>query len=80
MQLNGHQSQHKYDGIPDLLSQVYRKGGLVGFYKGFTATCMKVVPSTAVLFILNDKIKTLMLSEKELYRGFVPLADSSAEQ
>ena len=48
-----------------------------GFYKGFTATCMKVVPSTAILFILNDKIKSYLMSEEELMSGFVPLSDSS---
>ena len=79
MQLNGLQSQHKYDGITDLLQQVHRRDGMKGFYKGFTATCMKVVPSTAILFILNDKIKSFIMSEEELMSGFVPLSESSAD-
>ena len=66
MQLNGLQSQHKYDGVRDMLSQVYRRNGLAGFYKGFLATCLKIVPTTAILFVCNDKIKKLIMSEEEL--------------
>jgi len=50
-----------------------------GFYRGFTATCMKVIPATAILFICNNKIKTLIINEEERMAGFVKMPQSAAD-
>lgn len=77
MQLNGLQKQHQYNGHLDLFQQVYRRDGMGGFYKGFLATCMKVIPTTAILFFLNDKIKKQLMSREELMSCCIPIASSS---
>lgn len=79
MQLNGLKSCHNYSGYGDLLAQVYRKDGVPGFYRGFTATCLKVIPATAILFICNNKLKTLIIEEEERVGDYVKLPNSPVD-
>ena len=58
-------SEHNYSGYLDLICQLYRREGWHGFYKGFGATCLKVIPATAVLFICNNKLKILMMEKDQ---------------
>jgi hypothetical protein len=73
------QSNHNYTGYRDLFTQVHQRDGWKGFYRGFTATCLKVIPATALLFICNNNIKKLIMNEEELVGGFVKLPKSPVE-
>ena len=60
LQLNGLQPEHQYSGISDLIIKLYRQKGLTGFYMGYVATCLKVVPATTILFTCNEYFKRVM--------------------
>ena len=52
---------------------------MTGFYRGFTATCLKVIPATAILFICNNKLKTLIINEDEGVGGFVKIPNNTVD-
>ena len=43
-----------------LVKSVYKEHGLKGFYKGLSVTYYKVIPSTALVFALNEGIKKVI--------------------
>ena len=53
-QLNGSSSQYNYVNTPDIFLKIYQRWGLGGFYKGFSVTCIKSVPSSAILFFMSE--------------------------
>jgi solute carrier family 25 phosphate transporter 23/24/25/41 len=59
MQLNG-QPGHIYKNYPDACMQLWRKDGPKGFFKGVWATFLKVAPMTAILFMVNERMKNLI--------------------
>ena len=46
--------------IFDAIRQTYSKYGVLGFYKGFYVTCMKTIPTTAMLFVLNEQFRKIL--------------------
>lgn len=38
-------------------TEIYRSGGMRGFYTGLLTTYMKVMPSTAIAFAINEHLK-----------------------
>ena len=57
MQLNGSSPEHNYKNIFDLCYRMYKKDGFKAFYRGYNATLMKSIPTNAVLFLMNEKLK-----------------------
>lgn len=51
---------------------MHQRNGLAGFYKGFLATVLKIVPASAIIFVLNEKLKKLIIHEDELYTTISP--------
>jgi hypothetical protein len=49
-----------------------------GFYKGFTATCLKVLPTSAILFLVNNEIRKRILPQEELTRYQAPTDQETA--
>jgi len=60
MQLNGTSKEHNYDGLLDTVRKTYSRYGLQGFYRGFYVTLMKTLPTTAILFALNEQFRTIL--------------------
>ena len=54
MQLNGSKPEHNYINLLDACKKTYKRHGVGGFYKGFYVTLMKTIPTTAILFVLNE--------------------------
>ena len=53
-------SPDTYSGIADCLSDVFVKQGLVGLYKGFFATWLRLAPFTVLFFISFEYFKSLL--------------------
>ncbi|CEP64132.1 Mrx21p LALA0_S10e03180g [Lachancea lanzarotensis] len=51
---------YRYTGILDALRTIGRTEGFKGYYKGLTANLFKVVPSTAVSWVVYEAIRELM--------------------
>ncbi len=47
-------------GMWDCMKKMYRADGLKGFYRGLSASYMKEIPSSALMFMLNERLKKLM--------------------
>lgn len=48
-------AQAKYRGMLDCVKQIVKYEGLVGFYKGYLANCIKVAPSAAITFAVYEQ-------------------------
>lgn len=57
----------RYKGASDVISQVWKKEGVRGFYKGLGPNLLRVLPSTWVTFLVYEKTKLYLptLIEKE---------------
>ncbi|SCU98192.1 LADA_0H11232g1_1 [Lachancea dasiensis] len=51
---------YRYTGVFDALRTIGRTEGFKGYYKGLTANLFKVVPSTAVSWIVYETVKDMM--------------------
>jgi len=50
------QDQHRlYGGVMDVLRQTWRGEGILGFYKGMYPNLLRVVPATALTFVVYEK-------------------------
>lgn len=58
-----------YKSARDVVSQVWRKEGLKGFYKGLAPNLLRVLPSTWVTFLVYEKVKLYLPKLVELERG-----------
>ena len=63
MQLNGSSKEHNYKNAFDLCSRIYKKDGFTGFYRGYRATLVKSIPTNAILFLMNEKLKQNFVNE-----------------
>jgi len=54
MHLSGSSCQHNYTSLGDALHKVYIRKGIRGFYQGFSATLVKTIPFSVMLFVAND--------------------------
>lgn len=46
------------------LSEVVREEGLMGLYRGWGASCLKVMPSSGITWMFYEAWKDLLLAEK----------------
>lgn len=53
------QGYDKYDGLVDCFNKIYKSGGITALFKGLVPCYLKVIPSTAILFMTNVKQITL---------------------
>jgi len=44
-------------GVIDLIRQIWRNEGAVGFYKGLLPNLLRVVPSTCVTFLVYENVR-----------------------
>jgi hypothetical protein len=49
-------------GYLDLVSEVFKKEGLKGFYRGLFCTYCKIIPSTAFVFCINGMLNNMSSS------------------
>lgn len=49
-----------YDGIAHAMSTMYQQEGLRGFYRGWWANTLKVVPQNSIRFVTYEFVKTLV--------------------
>lgn len=56
MQMRG----HTYAGQLDAFARIWASEGLRGFYKGWAANTIKVVPQNAIRFVTYETLKSLM--------------------
>ncbi|EAS03705.2 graves disease carrier protein (macronuclear) [Tetrahymena thermophila SB210] len=42
-----------------IIKKIYNKSGLIGLYRGLPATYCKILPSTAIVFAINDCLKQI---------------------
>jgi len=61
MQLRGlDASVPNYTGIIDCIRKMYQlDGGMSSYYKGLIANYLKVIPSSALMFMVNERMKKL---------------------
>ena len=55
--LQTYDAHKSYEGMTDVVVQVFRQEGLVGFYKGLGPNLLRVVPSSCVTFLVYENTK-----------------------
>ena len=55
--LQTYNAEKMYGGVRDVLTQVWNKEGLSGFYKGLGPNLLRVMPSTWVTFLVYEKTR-----------------------
>lgn len=58
--LQMYKSGSSYDSARDVIRQVWKKEGPMGFYKGLGPNLLRVMPSTWVTFLVYEKTKALL--------------------
>ena len=48
-----------YDGMGDALATIWRNEGMKGFFKGWSANTLKVVPQNSIRFVSYELLKSL---------------------
>ncbi|XP_021949231.1 mitochondrial folate transporter/carrier [Folsomia candida] len=57
------QDQHRvYEGVIDVMRQTWRNEGLRGYYKGLLPNLIRVVPATAITFVVYEETSTYLKS------------------
>lgn len=46
------------------ISEVVREGGVIGLYRGWAASTLKVMPSSGITWMLYEAWKDILLNEK----------------
>ena len=54
-----------YKGVLDALTTILKEEGLRGYYKGWAANCLKVVPQNSIRFVSYEFIKQIMGVKKK---------------
>lgn len=49
-----------YSGQADALIQIFKKEGVRGFFRGWAANTLKVVPQNSIRFVTYEFLKTLL--------------------
>lgn len=62
--LQMYNAEGMYKGVYDVLSQVWRKEGLAGFYKGLGPNLLRVMPSTWVTFLVYEKMRLYLINDQ----------------
>ncbi|OAX78827.1 hypothetical protein ACJ72_06860 [Emergomyces africanus] len=55
--LQTYDAARTYRGVVDAMSQIWRKEGVVGFYKGLGPNLVRVLPSTWVTFLVYENVR-----------------------
>ncbi len=55
--LQMYDAKETYRGASDVVTKVWKKEGLAGFYKGLGPNLLRVLPSTWVTFLIYEKTK-----------------------
>jgi len=55
--LQTYDAPKRYKGAWDVVKQVFRNEGLIGFYKGLGPNVVRVLPSTCVTFLVYENMK-----------------------
>lgn len=58
--MGGHELGFRYSGVTDALITIGKTEGFKGYYKGLTANLFKVVPSTAVSWVVYEVVCDVM--------------------
>ena len=53
-------SKAEYSGIIDCATQVYKKGGIRGFYRGIAPNFMKAIPAISISYVVYEKAKEIL--------------------
>jgi len=56
---------HDYKGITDVVIKTWRFEGVTGFYKGMVPNLLRVVPATAITFVVYEKLINFMMSNSK---------------
>ena len=56
--LQTYDAKKTYKSARDVASQLWRREGLLGFYKGLGPNLLRVVPSSCVTFLVYENVKT----------------------
>ena len=54
-----------YKNVADALVRIGKEEGLKGYYRGWAANCLKVVPQNSIRFVSYELIKQLMGVKKK---------------
>jgi solute carrier family 25 phosphate transporter 23/24/25/41 len=58
MQLNDlDPKQPQYKGIIDCMVKMHKADGFKSFFRGFTASQVKIIPAAALMFMINERMK-----------------------
>ena len=58
--LQMHGAERAYGGARDVVAQVWRHEGLLGFYKGLGPNLLRVVPSTCITFVVYESTRAAL--------------------
>eukprot|EP00826_Nyctotherus_ovalis_P003928 TRINITY_DN10815_c0_g1_i7.p1 TRINITY_DN10815_c0_g1~~TRINITY_DN10815_c0_g1_i7.p1 ORF type:complete len:134 (+),score=36.15 TRINITY_DN10815_c0_g1_i7:3-404(+) len=47
-------------GLAGCVKGIYSMGGILRFYKGLSAALLKEIPSSAIMFMLNERMKKML--------------------
>lgn len=50
----------EYKNMADCFVQVYRKGGVLGFYRGITPNFMKSIPAISISYVVYEKMREIL--------------------
>ena len=53
-----------YQGVWDCIRTMYAKEGTLAFFKGLSPTLWKMVPASAVSFLVFEKTKEILISRR----------------
>ena len=49
--------EERFDNFADCVMKIYQREGLPGYFKGLVPCYMKIIPSTALMFMVNEWLK-----------------------
>lgn len=58
--LQTYDARNTYKGVFDVVRQVLRREGPLGFYKGLTPNIVRVLPSTCVTFLVYENVRSYL--------------------
>lgn len=58
--LQMYDAEKMYNGMRDVMTQIWRREGARGYYKGLGPNLLRVMPSTCVTFLVYEKTKLIL--------------------
>jgi len=53
-------SEKEAKSVIGCMKGMYRKGGITTFYRGLSVSLVKEIPSSAIMFMMNERMKSLL--------------------